>query len=212
MTTPERGKLSGALVLALSFALVLHGAVPFVAVPTLGQAVWTAGFSQSFANESVLTIFAKNFGAPMPAPITFGLAGAYPTGLLIAAGLHPADAYTMMAAFWLSVAFLGAWCLSVQLGVRPLMSVAAALLWLSMPVVWAHAGYSMLSLGIALLPAYFLAIYCVLTASSGNLWRRAGTACLFVVACVVAIFMDGYTFMMFVAGSAILGMYCFARL
>lgn len=217
MTKPELSTagmaIAGALMLALGFALVLQGALPFLAAPTRAQALWTAGFAQSFVNDSLLSIFAENFGGPQPAPIAFGLAGAYPAGLLIASGLHPVDAYAATAALWLSVSLLSAWCLGLQLGVRPWLSVAAALLWISMPVIWAHAGYSMLSIGIALLPLYFLATYRVIGLNSGEaLGGRIGTACLFLAICIIAVFMDGYSFMMFVVGSIILAAYVFVRM
>lgn len=190
---------------AMAVVLVLYGAVPFVATPAQGQAVWTTGFAQSFANGSLLSIHAANFGAPNPAPIAFGLAGAWPAALFIAAGLHPADAYSAMAALWLGLAFFGAWRLArlVSLGAMP--SLAAAALWLGMPIVWVHAPYAMLSLGIALLPLYFLcALQLMLRAP------RLRYAALHVLACVVAVFMDGYTFVMFVAGASLLGVWLFA--
>ena len=191
---------------AMALVLVLHGAVPFLATPTLGQALWSTGFAQSFANGSALSIHAANFGAPNPAPIAFGLAGAWPAALFIAAGHHPADAYSAMAALWLGLAFFGAWRLARLAGVGAVLSLAGAALWLSMPIVWAHAPYSMLSLGIALLPLYFL---CAL-----QLMQRAPRlryAALHVLACVVAVFMDGYTFVMFVAGASLLGAWLFAH-
>ena len=113
---------------ALVLALILHGAVPFVALPTLGQAVWTTGFAQSFINDSLFSIHANNFGQPHPAAIAFGLAGAYPAGLFIAAGLHPVDAYSIMAAFWLTLAFFGAWQIGLMFGLRHSFATLLALL------------------------------------------------------------------------------------
>ncbi len=198
-----RGVAGAAL---LGLALVLHGAVPFVAVPALGQALWSTGFSQSFASDSLLSVYATHFGAPQPAPISFGLAGAWPAGVFIAAGLHPADAYAAMAALWLGVAFVSAYALGRLLRVAPALCLLGAALWLGMPVIWAHADYSMLSLGIALLPFYFLCSLLVVSREP-----RAAYAVLLVLACLVAAFMDGYSFVMFAAGSGILAAWLFAR-
>ncbi|MBS3984048.1 MAG: hypothetical protein KGZ66_00355 [Selenomonadales bacterium] len=196
---------------ALVFILFAHGAVPYYSLPTLGQAVWTTGFGQSFVNQSPLAVHAINFGNPNPAPIAFGLAGAYPAGLLIALGLHPADAYAAMAAIWLAIAFFGAWRLSVLLALRGTSAVLAAVLWMSMPIIWAHSGYSMLSLGIALLPLYMLVSVQLISdkfVRREDLYIRMAT---FVAVTTIAVFMDGYTYVMFAVGASLLGAFYFVR-
>lgn len=203
----SRTGIAGAFLLALAFALFLHGAIPFLATPTLAQALWSTGFSQSFANHSLLP-YAYNFGEPEPAPISFGLAGAYPAALLIALGLHPSDAYAAMVAFWLSIAFFSAWRLGVKLGGGDYIPILAALAWITMPVIWVHSGYSMLSTGIALLPFYFLAFWKLFLESISHS-RRYPVAIFYIMACIISVFMDGYSFIMFAVGSSILGAYYF---
>jgi hypothetical protein len=44
----ERKGLLAAAVAGWVFVLIVQGAVPFLAIPTLGQAVWSMGFAQSF--------------------------------------------------------------------------------------------------------------------------------------------------------------------
>lgn len=196
----------------LASVLFLHGAVPFVAVPTLGQAVWTAGFGQSFVNESMLTVHAHSFGVPKPAAIVFGLAGAYPVGLLIGLGLHPADAYAAMAAIWLTVAFIGAWRLGLLLGLPRSMASLAAGLWMSMPIVWAHSGYAMVSLGIALLPFYLWAAMRVMLRELVNEHDAIARGAFFLGVSLIAVFMDGYTYVMFAVGTALLGVFAALRI
>lgn len=188
--------------------LALHGAVPFLLAPTLGQAVWSVGFSQSFANQSLWSVYATNFGAPEPAAMAFGLPGAWLAGLYIRLGLHPPDAYTAMVASWMTMAMAAAYKLARHFSVPPNLALLAALGWMSMPVAWAHAGYSMLSIGIALLPMYFFSTLKLLQhcapvddVPQGRLsWRALAV----VVACILAVFMDGYSFMFFVVGSGLL--------
>ena len=193
---------------ALAFVLVVQGAIPFVADPTLGQALWTTGFAQSFANQSLLGLHATNMGYPHPAAIAFGLAGAYPTAWFIALGFDPADAYAAMSAFWFSVAYLGAWFLARDIGLSPRLGIAAALVWMTQPMIWFHTRYSMLAFGIALLPAYlWVAGRCFEgAATTSSRWRHA---LLYLVACIVAVFMDGYTFVMFAVGASLLYAYRF---
>lgn len=193
--------------LLLSGVLVLHGAIPFLLAPTLGQTLWTAGFAQSFANGTFHTIYAHNFGFPSPAPMMFGLSGGWLTGVFIKLGLHPIDAYSMMAAFWLTVAFIGGYRFARFFSVPPYLALLSSLCWMCSPVIFYHRSYSMLSFGIALLPFYFLAT--VIVFSEKNILRTKNYLEIififiyYLLVCNIAVFMDGYTFMMFAVGSTI---------
>lgn len=195
--------------LGLCLTWLLHGAVPFVAMPTLGQAVWTTGFSTSFANTSLFAIHAGNIGIPEPAAIAFGLAGAYPASIFIHLGLHPADAYAAMAMFWFGIAFLGAYRIARYFGLHVLPAVLASIAWITLPIISGHSGYSMLSMGIALLPAYFYAMIHLMDAGSSTLWAKSKKGVVYLLACLVAVFMDGYTFMMFAVGASLIIFFCF---
>ncbi|OGB19837.1 MAG: hypothetical protein A2W72_09060 [Burkholderiales bacterium RIFCSPLOWO2_12_67_14] len=197
------------LVSTWGFMLVIHGAVPFLLTPTLGQAVWSTGFSQSFVNQSLWTVYATNFGAPEPAAMAFGLPGAWLTALYIQLGLQPPDAYSAMVASWMTLAMVSAYAMARHFSVKPALAVLAALGWMSMPVTWAHASYSMLSIGIALLPMYLLCSLKLLQqcAPDGDepahrqpLWKLT-----YPLVCILAVFMDGYSFMFFAMGASLFG-------
>lgn len=194
------------LVLAtISFMLVLHGALPFLMVP--GQIVWTSGFSLSFTHSSIFNIYALDIGIPKPAAIAYGLAGAWPESLLIRLGFPPIDAYSGMVALWLLVAFISAFNISRRFEVSRPLSLLGSLTWISMPIIWWHAmGYSMLALGFSLLSFYFWAALNLLN-FDGKSKSIISASILYFVATIVAVFMDGYTFMMFATGSTILILY-----
>lgn len=189
-------------VLAVIWVLLLHGTVPFLMTPTLGQAIWASGFAQSFANGGLLNIHAHDFGIPQPAAIAFGLSGALPMSWLIRLGLHPVDAYAGIFALWLMVAFCSAYLICRSFGTARSLSILGAVAWMGMPIIWAHADYSMLSLGISLLPFYFFAALRLIQPEMTV--NRVSAASLYFLAALISIFMDGYTFVMFAVGSSIL--------
>ena len=191
-------------VTCLVIGLGINGAIPFKLLPTLGQALWTTGFSLSFLNDSLFSLYATNFGQPDPAAIAFGLVGAWTSGFFIWAGLHPADAYAAMALLWLTVGFFAAFNISRFLNISFCTSAFAALVWLSMPVVWGHSGYSMVSLGIALLPFYYLSAIKLFLPVSQMAKSNITISFLYMSSALIAIFMDGYTFMMFATGASVL--------
>jgi hypothetical protein len=197
--------------LGVASVLFVNGAVPFLGLPTLGSGVWLSGFAQSIANGDALSVYAVNFGIPGAAAISYGLSIAYPMGLLIKLGLHPADAYSLIAAIWLSLAFYGAWsiCLRFASG-RHYIGILGAVFWCTTPLVWVHAGFTALSIGIALLPFYFSTLLCLYAQVQANGLKLRPTLG-YVAACIVAVFMDGYTFVMFSAGGALLGLYFLFR-
>lgn len=194
-------------ILFFVFVCVVNGAIPFVAIPTLGQAMWSIGFAQSFANESIFTIHALNIGIPKPAAISFGLSGVYPASIFIRMGMHPVDAYALMNVMWLSIAFYGCWSIAIRWGISPPVSALLAVSWLTMPMIWWHASYSLLLLGIALLPFYSymaLNLFEYFDASSRS---RMYNYITYQLTVIIAVFMDGYSFMMFATSASILGLY-----
>lgn len=195
--------------LAFGLVLFIHGAVPFLMLPTLGQAVWSTGFSLSIANGSLFEFYANDFGVPKPAAIAFGLAGAWPVSLLIRLGMSAADAYAAMAAGWLGLAMFSAYLIVRRFGGTKLIALSGAVIWMTMPVIWAHAGYSMLSLGIALFPFYFLSAIRLFLIETNTSQIAPTSFAFYVIAAVVSVFMDGYTFMMFATGASILLIYTF---
>ena len=198
-------------VFAFLFILFLYGALPFIATPTLGQAIWLTGFAQSFANNSIFTIHATNFGYPEPAAIAFGLSGAYPVSIFLRLGLHPADAYALMHVLWLAVAFLGTWKISRNFFKQSTLSASIlSTLWLSLPIVWGHTGYSALAIGIGLLPFYFwtsLELFEVENFSPKEPDIGYKYIPIYLFATLTSVFMDGYSFMMFAVASSFLGFY-----
>jgi hypothetical protein len=211
MSKKQRWSLKDGIVFGVAsvFLLFLHETIPFFTAPTLGQAIWTSGFAQSFANGPWYNIFAHDFGIPQPAAIAFGLSGAWLESLFIRIGLHPSDAYSCMVAFWLMVAFLSTVKIGEILGASRSFSILGGLVWMSMPVIWAHAGYSMLSLGIALLSFYFLSVLRLLEITGGTDNKKTLAVIVYFFAVIVAVFMDGYTFIMFAAGSSIVFIFTF---
>ena len=194
---------------AFCFVLFINGAIPFLMLPTLGQVVWSMGFAQSYATGSLIDLHVHDFGIPNPAAVAFGLAGVWPASLLIRLGLHTADAYSGMVALWLGLAMYSAYQIARYFNVARMVSLLAAVAWMTMPIIWAHAGYSMLSLGIALLSFYFLAALRLFMVG-----RQANRLSFIIVAtyfasAIIAIFMDGYTFMMFACGSSFLLLHSF---
>ncbi|MEZ0121969.1 MAG: hypothetical protein AB9Q23_12790 [Candidatus Reddybacter sp.] len=207
-------RLGGAAFFALSlvFVLFINGAIPFVSMPTLGQALSSIGYSQSFANESIFTIHATSFGYPTPAAKSFGLAGSYPASFFIRLGVNPADAYTLISTIWFSIAFIGAYRIARSFNLSEIFSSLLSILWLSMPIVWNHAGYSWLSMGIGLLPFYFFVALRLFQYMVNSKEITSQMSALYLSSTIIAVFMDGYSFMMFAVGSSILGAYSFLRL
>jgi len=174
----------------------------------MSGAIWITGFSHSFINESVFNIYARNFGIPTPAPLSVGLAGAWPAGILIKLGLHPIDAYTTIAALWIGLGFFSAYRIGRHFSLSHNISLLGAVAWGTLPIVWINSGYHMTSIAMALFPFYILSSLYLFSekTSTENLktGRAARNFSLYLIACCIAVFMDGYTFIIFFVSSSFL--------
>ncbi|NII56429.1 hypothetical protein [Luteibacter sp. SG786] len=186
----------------LILAILVYNAIPGRTVPGLGQPLWVTTFAQSIANQNLLALTSNNTGAPLPAPMAFGLPGAYSLALLLRVGMAAPTAYALMCAAWLALAYVGAIRLAVRIGLTPTRGALLATVWLCLPMIWGHAGYSMLSIGFALLPAYLVPVF---DAGQPNtrqgIRRRALIALRLLIVGTIAAFMDGYTFVMYAFAS-----------
>lgn len=185
-------------IIAALFSLFANDLLLFFKLPTLGQAFWAAGFAKSLANGSLFTVHASNFGYPFGANISFGLSAVYPMSIFIRLGFSPANSYIIIFSFYLLISFISAYKLSRYFEVNQYSSVLLAFLWLTTPVVVQHANYSMLALGVALLPFYFLSFLKSINLCGKNSELRYFILSLLMctITSIIAIFMDGYTFVM----------------
>lgn len=88
-----------------------------------------------------------------------------------------------------------------------MMALLGGVTWMTMPIIWKHADYSMLSMGMALLSFYFLAAFQLLLIEAGKTRITPAAIIIYFAAAIISIFMDGYTFVMFATGASILLLY-----
>jgi hypothetical protein len=186
------------------WTLFVNGAVPFAGMPTMGQAASMMGYAQAFADQHWYSLHARSFGYPVPTSLATGLPLAWLAGWFVRMGMPTYDAYSAAAAFWLIAGYAGAFQLARALGVKPVLAALAAATWMSLPMTWAHQSYSSLALGMGMLPLYLRSALAQFDMSLASNWRKACSIALFVALCVIALFMDGYTFMMFAVASGIM--------
>lgn len=196
------------LVLVVAWTLLINGAVPWLGVPTQGQAASMLGYAEAFASQHWYSLHAGAFGYPVPTSLATGLPLARLAGWFLLLGLSAPDAYSASVASWLVAGVLGAWALGDALGLRSWLAALAAAAWMSSPMVWWHQGYSSLALGMAMLPLYVWTAMRVLDTQVALHWpwlpRSLVVALVFVLTCSIALFMDGYTFMMFAVATGCL--------
>jgi len=212
MTTPGSGVRTRrsigvnalCLIVLLAAIAAIYGSIPFYSAPVMGQLVWVSSFAQSFANDGWFTIFSHNFGYPKAAPMAFGLPGALVEGALLrVTALSTADAYSFMTVGYLALAGWGAIRCAQRIGLSYRAAVLAAAVWLTTPMVWAHSVYSMLSIGIALLPFYLNQALRVCGIDNTRVSTLAGNALSFAITAMLSVFLDGYTFVMFALATCI---------
>lgn len=200
--------VAAAVLASLGWALAVNGAVPGFATPTLGQAASMLGYAQAFADQHWYSLHARSFGYPVPTSLATGLPLAWFAGLFLRLGLAGPDAYSAAVACWLTIGFAGAWSLAVSYGLRSVTAALAAGAWMSLPIIWAHQGYSSLALGMALLPTYLFLTLSLFVPTGRRPWSsNLVIGGLFCAACVLALFMDGYTFMMFAVAAGVTWLY-----
>ncbi len=127
-----------------------------------------------------MDVYSIYFGYPTAASLAMGMPIAFPASFLIRTGMHASDAYSTMVAAWLILAFSGAYSYARLLGVKKVLSMLAALLWMSMPFTWGHADYSSLSVGVSMIPLYsFVATIIFVYPSSQNISQfKGGSFCM----------------------------------
>lgn len=186
----------------LILAILVYNAIPGKTVPGLGQPLWVTTFAQSIANQNLLALTSNNTGAPQPAPMAFGLPGAYSLAILLRVGMAAPTGYALMCAAWLALAYAGAIRLAVRIGLTPVRGALLATVWLCLPMIWIHASYSMLSIGFAMLPAYLVPVFDAGQPGTGQeIRRRASIVLRLLIVGTIAAFMDGYTFVMYAFAS-----------
>jgi hypothetical protein len=200
-------KVLGCYFIAFAVLITAYGVIPFISVAYPGEIVWISGFAQSFINQGWGSLKAVNFGIPAPAPLPFGLASALLQGaIMYSFKLHAWDAYAWAAIFWLFLALLGGAGLAQLLGASSASVPLLSLMYLTLPIIWWHAAFSILSFGFALLPLYLFSAFRLIFQfwdEDRSVQSRAVDVLLFLATGFLSVFIDGYTYVMFFVGTTV---------
>lgn len=192
------------VILGLFYILVLNSVIPFFSLFPSSHILWLTGFGESFfQGPDAFSLYASNFGYPVPMPLFSGLPLALPTGFFIYCGMHPADAYSLSAFLWILCAFLGCWRLMAFYGKPRLIRLLFAVGWLSTPIVFRHSGLSHFGIAFALFPVYVYA-FLRLSVTGRNKTHAFFSWLNLSFWCSISLFMDPYSYIMFFSTCVIL--------
>lgn len=188
------------LLLSLAAVFLSYGSLPYGMLGHLGIVEWQTGFANSLAAGSFFS-YPSHMSYPHGAPIVFGASFAYVQALLIKLfSLDGIDAYGFCSIVFLTLAFWGCVRLLQALGAGVKLAYVLAASYLASPFIVTHTSYAALAYGMALLPTYAyvtLRSFLVLLNSGVTVRQRLLASMGFVVVPVFALFLDGYTFVMF---------------
>lgn len=197
--------------ICLLLALIINNVIPFLSLPTMGQALWAMGYAKSLSNEGFFNLYAYDIGFPHPAAIAFGLSAVLPLSWLIKFGVLPEAAYSLVFALYIGLAFFGCYKISRLFHASQNIASIFSLLWLITPVIGRHSGYSMLMLGIALIPFYCWITYVFFQASEYDFRQLSLKFLVFLSSVIISVFMDGYTFIMFAVAASAIALFSFLQ-
>ena len=185
-----KGKI-GTCLIFLSVFLV--AALTNLSMPNHVQRFWCMGYAESLANSTPFSVYAETITIA-PSPIALGLPHVYLMSFLIRAGVNAFYAYDIVVVFWLVLSMFGCYRICRFLRLDPNLSAVLPLFVLTLPAITLHHGYSVLGIGYMLFPFYAWTAIVLFKASSPK--EKAYAAALFLPTVVVALFMDGYSFVM----------------
>lgn len=191
------------------YLLIIWGFFPYKTFGSLGIPVWSAGFGGSLAQGGFFT-YPTHMGYPLGAPIVFGLPFNYVQAIFIKlTGIDFINAYSLAAILFLAISFSGIYWLAKRLNASALVAILSSVLYLSTPFVYRHEGYGPLGFAFALFPTYFVLTWVLLEKVSTNLnvssMIKVAIGISFIA--TFAMFMDGYSFIMYALTACAIAFY-----
>lgn len=201
-------------ILTSAFVIIIFssfGTVPSRHLNSLGGVYSELGFADSLARNGLYPN-ASHVAYPNGTPIFYGTPLIELSAVFIKLlNIHSVDARTLACAIALLISFFGATQLMRTLGANSFVALVCAFSFLSTSLLWGHVGYGPLPFAFALLPTFILFDFFVLKQTMSKKWAGArGVVSLSILAFLaiavrcIAIFMDGYIFVIWSLVSVIL--------
>ena len=171
--------------------IALAACCAYIYALNFSQVFLCMGYAQSLALSRPFSVYAETVTLA-PSPMACGLPHVYLMSFLIRVGVNAYGAYAIILAFWVLLSFWSCIRLCRLAGLSPMLSAVLPLFFLGLPSIILHQVYSVLGIGYLLIPFYVWTATLLFRASS--LKGRIGSALLFTFTVIIALFMDGYSF------------------